>query len=373
MRTFNLAAVLVHEDFEGYRDLAELLEAWSDVDASGIATLSLEFDPYSVGGQRQHPRFTINNTSGSAALVKLQTAATTGFNLWIVGQSTVEATCELSARYRCSAGLAGATAVAFMQNSIIPAIVSAVVIADGQWHEIRGFVSTFTESIFASGLRLDLQDIPAGASGTIDFDDLRLTRLDQIENAIDNNCPVAPARADWGDGFRESITFPTHVTTAKDGSEHRASLRVVPRMRLEYQTVLGDPIEAAQFDAWLWANHGKRVAVPRWQDALRFESIEQSNTWIWLSGGTTTDRWFMPEQRVMLWRAPDDYEAVQVWQVGTNYVRLDINVNAVQGTWDTNTLVVPLLPGRLETRVDLRRANGRTGAVPLAFELDMVP
>jgi hypothetical protein len=371
MRTFDLAATFLHEDFEGYRDLTELLETWSEVDTSGIATLSLEFDPYSVGGQRQHPRFTIDNTSGSVATVRLQSVDIFGHAYWLPGKS-VSGECEIVARYRCSAGLVGATATAFARNSIISGSASSVVTADDQWHEIRGDYSVFTQSIFASGLRFELSGIPAGASGTVDFDEFRIYRREQIDYAINSACPVAPLRADWAEGYRETITFPTHVTRSRNGTEHRSLLRIVPRWRVEYMTIAADPVEAARIDAWLWEHLDQRVAVPRWQDALHFESIEQSNTWIWLAGGSTTDRWFWPEQRVMLWRAPDDYEAVQIWQVGADYVRLDVNVNQVQGTWDTSTLVVPLVPGRLIETVELRRPNGRTSAVPLAFELDMV-
>lgn len=371
MRTFDLRAVLLHESFEGYRDLAELLEMWSEVDTAGVATLSLAFDPYAVGGQRKHPRFTINNTSGSAGTVLLQSVDPAGQNYWLAG-AAVSQNYSIVGRYRCSSGLAGATATVFAQGSIASGSASAVVIADGKWHEITGSYLTFTESIFASGLRFALSGIPNGATGTIDFDDFVLRRVDQVQTVVDNTCPVASMRCDWDQGYRETISFPTHVTQAKDGNEHRALLRVLPQMRAEFTTVAGNPVEAAWIDHWLWKHHADRVAVPRWQDALRFDRIEQSNTWIWLAGGSTADRWFAPEQRVMLWRAPDDYEAVQVWQVGVDYVRLDIGINAVQGTWDHSTLVVPLTPGRLSPTVALNRPNGRTGIVPLTFELETV-
>jgi hypothetical protein len=73
VRTFALGAVLIEETFEGYRDLAELLEYWSEVDAAGIATLSLENDGYAAGGQRRHVVMTVNNTSGALGTVKLST------------------------------------------------------------------------------------------------------------------------------------------------------------------------------------------------------------------------------------------------------------------------------------------------------------
>lgn len=372
MRTFDVALTLLHEDFEGYRDATELLETWQLIDAAGIATLSLEFDPYSVGGQRQHPRLTINNTSGSTASVRLATVDTRGFGYWIHGNASAGASSTLLGRYRCSSGLAGSTVVVFAQNSIISSNATATVTADGEWHELTAAYSVFEDSVFAQGHRFELNAIPAGASGTIDFDDIRITRQEPIEHGINNTVPVASMRMDWADGYRETIIWPTHLTVARDGTEHRSLLRVVPQMRVEYTTVAGDPVMAAQIDAWLWANAGQQVAVPRWQDALRFDRIEQSNTWIWLTGGTTTDRWFWPEQRIMLWRGFDDYEAVQIWQVGSNWVRLDVNVNQVQGTWDSSTLVVPLIPGRISPTVALRRPSGRTGVIPLAFDLDLV-
>jgi hypothetical protein len=372
VRTFDLAATLLHEDFEGYRDLDELLESWSEVDSAGIGTLSLEFDPYSAAGQRQHPRFTIDNTSGSPQTVRLQSVLVAYHGYWIPGNVSASATSIISARYRCSAGLAGATVTAFVKNSIITGTASVVVTADGEWHEISATYQVFEDSVFAAGLRLELSDIPPGASGTIDFDDLRVRRQEQIEHGIHNSCPVASLRADWEDGYRETIEWPTHVVTANDGTEQRSLLRVMPRWRVEYTAKAADPVQAAAIDAWLWRYQDEIVAVPRWQDALSFASLDGTATVIGLTGGTTTDRWFWPEQRVMLWRAWDDYEAVQVWQVEATLLRLDVNVNQVQGTWDASTLVVPLIPGRLADRIDVRRPNGRTGVVPLTFDLELV-
>ena len=110
--------------------------------------------------------------------------------------------------------------------------------------------------------------------------------------------------------------------------------------------------------------------MPRWHDALPLGSVEQSNTLITLLGDTT-DRLFTPYQRVMLWDAPGSFEAVQVWQVEADRVRLDVTVNTVQGSWTPGrTLVVPLWPGRLAQELALERPSKRGGRVRLAFDLE---
>ena len=144
-------------------------------------------------------------------------------------------------------------------------------------------------------------------------------------------------------------------------------------MTLRYTTAQLDSRETARVDAWLWANHGKRVAVPRWMDGVAL-GVDLSAGALQIFPATTFDAyWFQPFQRVLLYESPARWEAVVVEQVSV-YLQLDVNVNSVQQDWTAgSTLIVPLVPGRLATELTVARETKRSGRIPLAFTMDSSP
>jgi hypothetical protein len=375
MRTFALGAVMLEETFEGYRDLAELLEYWTEVDPASIAVLSLEDDGYAAGGQRRHLVMTVNNTSGALGTVKLSSQGR-GVGTWAPNTVLTQVAADLSVRYKAEPALAGcALGVRASTNFFGTSIFADPAICDGEWHTATGTWLMQDDSVGADGFHFIATNIPIGAEGAIAFDDYRIIRRDNVWRVIDNTCPVAFMRADWENGIRERFTYPTQLHTARDGSEWRESLRMIPQWRLDYVTKAGDAAESARVDAWLWLNQGKRVAVPRWIDALPLASIQSSGHEIFMSGDIT-DRWFQRRQRALIWESPTKWEAVPIDTLNggvPSRITLDPTEAAVVGTYRIGpTLVVPLMPGRLAPDLPLGRPSSHYAEIPLAFTLEMV-
>ena len=145
---------------------------------------------------------------------------------------------------------------------------------------------------------------------------------------------------------------------------------MLPRWRCEYETRAGSATESALIDRWLWANHGTRVAVPRWPDALTFGGLGSPTTIINLTGGTTTDRCFTVTQRIMLWDSASRYETLTLVLVDSGFIQTTVAPSLV---WTAgSTKVVPLLPARLDASLALKRPNGSLGVAPLGFEVEVV-
>jgi hypothetical protein len=376
MRTFALGAVMMEETFEGYRDLAELFTYWTAVDAAGIAALSLENDGYAAGGQRQHVVMAINNTSGALGTVTLSTQGRAS-GTWAPNTVLTQVPAELSVRYKADPALAGcALGVRASANFFGQTILADPAICDGEWHTVTGVWFMQDESVGADGYHFIATNIPIGAEGAIAFDDYRITRLANVWREIDNSCPVAFMRADWDTGIKEVFTFPTQVHTARDGSEQREQLRMLPASRLEYSVIADDAVASARIDAWLWANQGRRVAVPRWMDAVPFASTASSGHELFLSDDVT-DRWFQRRQRVLIWESPTKWEAPPPIDTITggipSRITFDPVEGAVIGTYTPGVaVVVPLVPGRLAPDVALGRPGSHFAEIPLAFTLEMV-
>ena len=109
--------------------------------------------------------------------------------------------------------------------------------------------------------------------------------------------------------------------------------------------------------------------MPRWVDALTFAGIGSPTTILQLTGGTTTDRMFEPQQRVMLWDIASRFETAVLTLVDTGFVQATA---APAMVWTSGaTRVVPLLPARLDATLALRRPNPSLGIIPLAFDVEV--
>jgi hypothetical protein len=375
VRTFDVNGIILEENFRGYRDWADATAYYTEVDPAGIAVPSLDYESYATSGERQHLALTINNVSGSTQDVRVEFAGT-GLGLWVHNTTIAQNEVEVSFRYKADPALDGCSANFHIANSPFGGFAEAVpAICDGEWHTVPGtWYMQVDASLFAGGY-VEVADIPVGADGVFRFAALQLVRRSNVMRVIDSTCPIAWMRPDWGDGIRERISYPTHVHEAHDGTEHRQQLRLIPRWRIEYPTIAEDATEAGRLDAWLWTNLGKRVAVPRWMDALPFTGTASSGHELFMAG-EMAHRWFQPRQRALIWESPTKYEAVIIDTLlngATSRITTDPTEDAVDGTYRVGpTLVVPLVPARLASALPVRRPNNASGHLVLVFDLDMV-
>jgi hypothetical protein len=375
VRTFDQNGVILEETFQGYRDWTDMTAYYTEDDPAGIAEPSLAFESYATSGQRRHLALTIDNASGSAQDVRVEFDGN-GLGLWVHNTTIVQNGVEMMFRYKADPGLDGCGARFHIANSPFAGdTIVAPAICDGEWHAAAStWLMQVDANVFTGGY-LEVSDIPPGAEGVFRFAVLRLVRRGNIRRVIDNTCPIAWMRPDWGDGIRERITYPTHVHEASDGSEHRQQLRLIPRWRIEYPTIAEDATQASRLDTWLWTNLGKRVAVPRWMDALPFAGTESSGHELFMTGEIAA-RWFQQRQRALVWESPTNYEAVIIDTLdngSTSRITIDPAEGAVGGTYRVGpTLVMPLVPARVASALPVRRPNNASGHVLLAFDVDMV-
>jgi hypothetical protein len=371
MRTFDMGAVILDENFEGYRDWAEAADYYTETDSAGIATPSIAFDSYAQTGQRKHLALAINNTTGSAQDVRISFPGR-GLGLWVHNTSITQVGVTMQFRYKADPALAGCSAKFHIANSAFAGTIEvAAPICDGEWHTETGtWLMQVDSSIFTGGY-VEVTGIPAGAEGTFRVDDIRLTRVGNIRREIDSSAPIVVLRCDWGNGFRETYGWKTAMHRAHDGSEWREQLRLVPTCRLQYSVVAGDAATAGFVDQWLYRYHGAVVAVPRWADAVPLSGIESSGHEVFTSENFTS-RWFQPRQRFLLWRSETEYEAELIDTINDGRITLDPNEGAVDGDFPDGTLIVPLVPARLAPELPIRRPNGATSVVDLTFDVQMV-
>jgi hypothetical protein len=375
VRTFDWHTVVLEETFQGFRNLDDLEEQvnWAVTDSAGIAVVGIGEEGYDTSGQRRHLAFTLNNTTGGAATVSVNTKGR-GTGIWPAQTGVTSHTVSVSVWYKLDAALAGATVSVTVSNSFFGTTLSALATADGEWHELTDASwQVFEDSSLAGGITFEVSGIPAGAEGVARFDDLKITRSDAPARGIDADAPVCALRWNGEGGYRESVEYRTGVHVARDGTETRTPLRAFPRYSLAYETRATEPQDAGLIDRWVHSNHGRRVLVPRWPDACTLVSVTVSNTVINVSEDMTT-RYFEPYGMIMLWDSPLSYEALQTWQIlSTTAIRLDPLNNVVTGTWTPGTTkVVPLVPARWSPEQTIQRPNGGMGIVPLAFDVDVV-
>lgn len=371
MRTFDHGAVLLDENFEGYRDWTEMSGYYTETDAGAICTPSVGYESYATTGQRKHLLLTINNTSGSTRSARIAGSGN-GLGLWTHNTVVTTIAVTVSFRYKASSGLAGTTATLHVANNPFGITVSATPItADGEWHTVEDEWSMQTDANLFTGFYVEVSGVTNGMTGTIRFDDLRCVRKGPVQRVIDSTCPLVPFRCDWGDGFRETYGWRTAVQRFRDGSEYRESLRLIPSCRLEYTVVCDTPARAGALEQFLYRYHGAVVAVPRWSDGVPFASTASSGHELFTSS-TFTSRWFQPRQRFVVWENETTSEVDIIDTINTTRITIDPAEGAIDGTFTTNALIVPLVPARLAPTVEIERPNALMGVYPLAFDVQMV-
>ena len=357
MRSFDLGATVMDERFEGYASTDELAESWT---ASG-GTLALCDDPVSSQGEGRHVAVTF---SGAESSWSLQTVHHSQLGVDL-RDGTTQVAFNFLIRYRADAALDGTTVGLTYAHSAFGTTATTAAICDDQWHTLSVAGTDFQESSLGAGAVFTLADVPG--AGVFRFGRFWVQRTSPLAAIADTTGAVIASRCDWADGIDETYQYRTEIITGDDGTEWREALRVTPTVRVTFTTLEVDGDRSARTDAVLYKNHGLLLQVPRWQHALVFDGLTESNTVVHVQGNTT-DGLFEPGLNVMLYDLPASYETFTVNQIGTGTLRS--LVEGVDGSWTVGkTLVVPLTPGYLVPELTMERPTKRGGGIRLTFDL----
>lgn len=168
----------------------------------------------------------------------------------------------------------------------------------------------------------------------------------------------------WAEPVRERLGWLTDVLTSQAGTEQRIGLRDAPRRGLEYALATMGRHQSNRLETMLLGWQSRLWAVPVWTDGQTLAAP--------LAAGSlsipcaTADYEFAANGLALLWRAHDDYEALEVDSVGGASLTLKA---ATLATWPAGTRVYPIRLGRLPDRQRFTRATGHhlSGTVAFAF------
>lgn len=180
-----------------------------------------------------------------------------------------------------------------------------------------------------------------------------------------------PYAADWSKPVRETMSYKTAMTTARNGKEQRACLRLTPRRKVRFQVTSLDARATAQLDALLWDAQPRTFGVPLWMDAVILPpstSLAAGSTVIPLD--TSWPGLWKAGAMAMLWRSPFVWEVQTIQAVAAS----SIEVMALSMDWSgAGISVVPVIPGRLPDRMSMSRPSWKGGQLDVEFDCDEVP
>ena len=168
----------------------------------------------------------------------------------------------------------------------------------------------------------------------------------------------------WARPLIERLAWLTDVLPALGGTEQRIGLRGTPRRTLEYDLLTLDRRESIRLETMLLGWQSRLFAVPVWSDGQRLEAeLPAASLSI---PCTTADYEFAADGLALLWRAYDDFEAVEVDSVGGTSLTLRA---ATLANWPAGTMVYPVRLGRLPDRQRFTRETGHHLSGTVAFSL----
>lgn len=168
----------------------------------------------------------------------------------------------------------------------------------------------------------------------------------------------------WAEPVRETLGWLTDVLTSQAGIEQRIGLRDAPRRGLEYALTTMDRHASSHLEMILMGWQSRLFAVPVWTDGQTLAASLAAGS---LSIPCATASYeFVANGLALLWRAHDDYEAVEIASVGGSSLTLKA---ATVATWPAGTRVYPIRLGRLPQRQGFTRetAHHLSGKVAFAF------
>lgn len=158
------------------------------------------------------------------------------------------------------------------------------------------------------------------------------------------------------------------VLTARQGSEQRIQLRELATGALTL-SILVTREDVQRVRSVLYALQGRLLHVPRWQYASPLSaSASASATAV---NCDTTNIPFLAGGLVVLWKSPTDYEVNLVQSVGSGVLNLALGLTANRAAHET--LVVPLLPGRLSEEEDFTWLDLDVGQLDVTFQIEGFP
>lgn len=172
----------------------------------------------------------------------------------------------------------------------------------------------------------------------------------------------------WADSVNESYEWLTDVLEAYGGVEQRIGLRGVPRRGLSYSMATTERHASNRLETLLLGWQSRLFAVPVWTECQTLASA--------LSIGATSipcetsGYEFAPGDLVVLWRAHDVYESVEIDSVNVNSLML---VSATLAAWPAGTKVLPLRLGRLPSAQKLNRDTDHHFSARVEFRFDDHP
>lgn len=172
-----------------------------------------------------------------------------------------------------------------------------------------------------------------------------LSKLDQVA--------LFPFPPNWAKPLAETLEWKTDVLRAHDGSEQRRSLRVLPRMGLEYDFMIkGD--DARLFESLMWGRQARMFAVPMWMDMSSLTasaSIGASTIAL-----NTTDLGFANEGVVCIYRSPTVFEIALANIVSAGQITLQV---PLAKAWLAGDRVYPVLIGKPPSSLPTQRHSGQ--------------
>jgi hypothetical protein len=177
---------------------------------------------------------------------------------------------------------------------------------------------------------------------------------------------IAP---DWSDGIDEALGYLTDVMAAYDTTEQRMQLREIPTRQVKYTAMAIDAKESALLMALLYAWQGRSYGVLIWQRAapLGFtisageQDLVVDTTFMDIAVGETVIlisdafRWFA--------------STVEAKTAGT--LRLASGVD--RDFSSSETLVVPVVLGRVAETASVLRPTNASAVLAVAFDVEVVP
>lgn len=167
----------------------------------------------------------------------------------------------------------------------------------------------------------------------------------------------------WDEPVRERLAWLTDVLLAEGGIEQRIGLRAAPRRALEYALLTRDRHETNRLETLLVGWQARLFAVPVWTE---YQALAADLPAASLSlSVATADYEFAANGLALLWRAHDDYEAVEIDSVGGSSLTLKA---ATLSAWPAGTRVYPVRLARLPSQQKFTRETAHHLRGSVAFE-----
>ena len=159
----------------------------------------------------------------------------------------------------------------------------------------------------------------------------------------------------------------TDVLKATSEQEQRVQLRTIYRTQVKFR-VIADGLTKALLEALLWGWQAQVYGVPFWPDSQPLlEAASSGDTAVYFD---TTDRGFVANGLLLIWRDPFTYEVTKI----TALISGGVAINAAHDTWaaDGQTFCVPVRRGRLAEAQEVKRTTSTVAEVELTFDCEVV-